>query len=243
MGRDHTILLHDKGSRERWTPLLTFLSNWGRPIRKEDGIELGRIEEAEYRLGFQLPQTLREWYLLSGYRSSEELTNVESLRLPEKLIVYDGALVFYDESQGTVSWGVREADIEMDDPPVVIEGDVANVMPTAGWLEQNKSLTGFLFQMEIKQTILSSKHSASGYCNEEAAEEIQRDVGPLGFPDWYWPVYPTRYLGSPDRLVELQGSGAVRIAARTEGELRKTLKSLPKVQWMRINNKYVGAVS
>ncbi len=128
----------------------------------------------------------------------------------------------------------------MDDPPVVIEGDEANVMPRSGWLEQNSSLTQFILQIETKQTISFAKHVASGYCNENAIEEVQREFKSLGFPDWYWPVYPTRNLGSPSLLVELQGSNHVHIAARAERELQKALKSLPTVRWTHINGKYAA---
>jgi hypothetical protein len=63
------------------------------------------VEAAEARLGFTFPEALRDYYLSVG---RHELNRVHNrLWSPEDIEVAGGRLVFMEENQGVVYWGVR----------------------------------------------------------------------------------------------------------------------------------------
>jgi hypothetical protein len=252
MDRDNYTAQLGADQQRRWSRVLAFLDEWDRPLRRGDGLPLAQVEAAERSLGVRLPAALREWYLLSGKRSSDEEIVGETLRAPEDLVLYGGALVFYDEPQGTVRWGILEADLALDDPPVVIEG-MEEGYPGPVWSAQNRSLTEFIFQMEVMYTILFAELSAIGYCDKAGADMVMQQFQSLGLPDWYWPEYPTRLLSGPDLLVELVGSGedrpgsihihtaaSVHICSRSEPVLQDAIRRLHMVQWRWIKGKDIG---
>lgn len=73
------------------------------------------VEAAEARLGFAIPDALRDYYLSVG---RHELNRVHNrLRSPNDLEVANGRLVFLEENQCVVYWGVRRRTTAAD--PVV----------------------------------------------------------------------------------------------------------------------------
>jgi hypothetical protein len=72
-------------------------SSYGYPRRE--------IEAAETRLGFGIPATLRDYYLSVG---RHELNRVHNrLWSPDELEMHDRRLVFQEENQCVMYWGVR----------------------------------------------------------------------------------------------------------------------------------------
>ena len=79
------------------------------------GYPLRAIEAAEARLGFAIPEALRDYYLSVG---RHELNRVHNrLWSPDDLEVSHGRLVFLEENQCVVYWGVRSRTTAAD--PVV----------------------------------------------------------------------------------------------------------------------------
>jgi|SRR5262245_10588188 len=73
------------------------------------------VKAAEARLGFTVPEALRDYYLSVG---RHELNRVHNrLWSPDDLEVAGGRLVFLEENQGVVYWGVRRRTTAAD--PVV----------------------------------------------------------------------------------------------------------------------------
>jgi hypothetical protein len=69
------------------------------------GFPLRAVEAAEARLGFGIPEALRDYYLSVG---RHELNRVHNrLWPPERLEVSRGRLVFLEENQCAAYWGVR----------------------------------------------------------------------------------------------------------------------------------------
>ncbi|MFD7830939.1 SMI1/KNR4 family protein [Kitasatospora sp. NPDC059803] len=102
-----------------------FAAYWGEPLRPDDGFTDAELDAAEGRLGLRLPAALREAYRLFGRR--EDLTgNHNRLLAPEELFVLEGALVYQEENQACVHWGVLLADLDQDDPPTVGRLDLAD---------------------------------------------------------------------------------------------------------------------
>lgn len=118
------------------------------PLTSEDGTPEEEIIKAESRLGFRLPQTLREFYLLAGRR--EDISQrFDHLSNPEELSVQADALVFYAENQGVVLWGIHVNEIEKNNPPVV----VAVYDDVLEWGPDSEQLSDFLLWMLYRQAI------------------------------------------------------------------------------------------
>ncbi len=93
---------------------------------------------AEGRLGLRLPVALRAYYRLAGEAEINTLHN--QLLPPEDLEVQEGHLLFMDENQGVVSWGVRVKDLGAPDPVV----QQRNNTPPCRWFSERKRFTAFL---------------------------------------------------------------------------------------------------
>ncbi|KAA2242770.1 SMI1/KNR4 family protein [Chitinophaga agrisoli] len=91
---------------------------YGIPEDENFGLKESEIVALEKRLNIELPATLRAYYLSLG--SHESLNNAHNrlLRCEEVWISQDGYLMFYEENQGVVSWGVKKENF-MDPDPLV----------------------------------------------------------------------------------------------------------------------------
>jgi hypothetical protein len=89
----------------------------GRELTPADAISEDRISAAERALGLRLPQSLREYYLVAG--RLDELNKVHNrLDEPENIETIDGHLVFMEENQVVVLWGIKTHDLDQSDPEV-----------------------------------------------------------------------------------------------------------------------------
>lgn len=114
----------------------------GRPLDARDGISLRRVRAAERRLGFPLPAMLRAFYRLAG-RNGALCRAHHRFRRPEELSVDEGYLVFLEENQEVVSWGIRLAEVGVENPIVWQR----NNTPPAAWYSERKRFTTFLRSM------------------------------------------------------------------------------------------------
>jgi hypothetical protein len=89
---------------------------FGRPLVIKDSVTEPRLRKAERRLGSALPQALREFYRVAGAASETRGHNL--LFRPEDLVVERGYLVFMQENQAVVDWGIPRRFLETPDPPV-----------------------------------------------------------------------------------------------------------------------------
>lgn len=73
----------------------------------------------EARLNIQLPKMLREYYLTLGRQENLNYSHNRLLK-PDKEIGFssDRHLIFYEENQVVVFWGIRKDDLSLDNPPV-----------------------------------------------------------------------------------------------------------------------------
>lgn len=102
----HTACGERGDHRRGWEFVRAVAAAFGRPLIKGDGVDGGRLQAAEDRIGILLPAALREAYLLFGRR--RDLTAAQDrLVLPEQLRTdADGVLVFRLEAQYCAWWGV-----------------------------------------------------------------------------------------------------------------------------------------
>lgn len=113
---------------------------FGRPIEPRDATSEARVRRAEKRLGFSLPSALRDYLRLAG----EAKENREHNRLlsPEALVVEDGYLVFMEENQSVVDWGIPLALAGKADPEVWqrVNGDAPE------WYSENMTFSDFILE-------------------------------------------------------------------------------------------------
>src|SRR5687767_13325537 len=88
-----------------------------RELTPEDGVSVDQIEAAEQKLGLRLPQSLREYYRVAGNLDELNRNHNRLLRFDE-LEVEDDYLIFMEENQVVVLWGVKTANLSEDDPEV-----------------------------------------------------------------------------------------------------------------------------
>ena len=121
-----------------------------RPLMPEDGQTEASISVAEASLGLRLPAVLREYYLLAG-RFDRFNRAHNQLRRPEEWSVDGGKLVFLEENQCVVFWGV-EAGTSPDDDPPVYQAENVRGRPTEWYLE-HKRCSEFLIVMLHLQAV------------------------------------------------------------------------------------------
>jgi hypothetical protein len=118
------------------------------PLTSDDGQSETSISDAEARLGMRLPVVLREYYLLAGRFDRFNRVHNQLLR-PEGWFVDGGKLVFLEENQGVVFWGVESGTSPDDDPPVY-QGPNVRGRPTEWYLEHERCSEFLLVTLHLQ---------------------------------------------------------------------------------------------
>lgn len=89
----------------------------GFPLSKRDRIPAAQLTKAQSKLGICLPQALRDYYLIAG---REMVLNHSFNRLcsPGEWEIHSGKLIFMEENQTVVVWGVPVTKQVSQDPLV-----------------------------------------------------------------------------------------------------------------------------
>ncbi len=112
-----------------------------RPWTSEDGIKENEIDQSESKLGLKLPSVMRDIYACIG-NSKELLSSHNRFFSPEKLEIENGYLIFMEENQSVVSWGIKLSEIANQNPIVWQRNNTENV-----WYSEEKTLTELLSSM------------------------------------------------------------------------------------------------
>jgi hypothetical protein len=104
----------NNGFQDEYRSLFTHL---GYRLTEKEGFDEARIGSAESKLGVQLPQALRDYYLVAGRerRLNHSFNRFCSL---DDLEIHSGKLIFLVENQAVVLWGVTVGPDAGDDPAV-----------------------------------------------------------------------------------------------------------------------------
>jgi hypothetical protein len=87
------------------------------PENENHGFPESDIVALEKQLNIVLPAKLREYYLTLG--KHEAINNsYNRLLQPAQIELSDEYLIFYEENQGVVNWGIKKEDLLQPDPPV-----------------------------------------------------------------------------------------------------------------------------
>lgn len=129
-------------------------------------VKTGRPARDGYRILFRLTEALPEppW---------------RELVAENDLVVKDGKLVFYVENQGVCEWAIE---LGVDDPPVLVRSNA----PSDPWLQDAPTLSGFLIQAVLFETVLcAAPFSASSDGADAAAlRKLKRHAKPIALPPW-----------------------------------------------------------
>jgi hypothetical protein len=88
------------------------------PEEESSGFSETEIAAVEQSLNIKLPAVLREYYLIIG--KNEKVNDSHNKLLGPDTIYFteDRYLVFYEENQGVVQWGIKESDLSIGNPSV-----------------------------------------------------------------------------------------------------------------------------
>jgi hypothetical protein len=119
-----------------------------RPLTPEDGQPETSLSEAEASLGLRTPSVLREYYRLAGRFDRFNCAH-NRLRGPEEWSVDGGKLVFLEENQCVVVWGVEASPSPEEDPPVY-QGPIARGQATEWYLEHEHCSEFLLVMLHLQ---------------------------------------------------------------------------------------------
>src|SRR5262249_37596050 len=106
----------DLARSPRWRGVVSFIQNWVGPLDANQGIATHQLDAILHEKGLKLPTAIRDWYLLAAKWNQGGL-NVWIP--PQELTVGEGIVWILTDTEGINHWGVRVADVEVEDPPVV----------------------------------------------------------------------------------------------------------------------------
>ncbi len=159
-----------------------------------------------------LPLAMHEWYGAIG-RRDDVWSRQDVLIQPDKLALAEGVLEFYVENQGVTSWGVREAELAVDDPPVVVRDEENK------WVVQSPQFSEFVLHM-LAFSIQFGKHPAQihGYAHPPCVQRLETSLPKLGFPEFIWTR--SRLFGFQDLVVSIDATDHVSASARSLEAIR-----------------------
>lgn len=88
----------------------------GRALTKQDGAKPASLAACEKRLKLKLPRAINVYYQIAGNLPLNTEHNI--LYAPKDLIKRDGKLVFMEENQAVVFWGLDLNALNQPDPEV-----------------------------------------------------------------------------------------------------------------------------
>ena len=112
-----------------------------RKLTPADGTEAKKIGAAELRLRLKLPPALRAYYEIAG--GLELNTRHNRLYAPQDLIVESGKLVFMEENQAVVFWGMDLRSLKQPDPEVFQAANAKELI----WYSEELNFSDWIIKM------------------------------------------------------------------------------------------------
>ncbi|WPV65340.1 hypothetical protein [Chitinophaga sp. LS1] len=116
-------------------------------IEKQErfGFEVGEIEQP-------LPLVLKEYYLTLGKHDAVNYSHNRLLKPDQIGFSQDEYLIFYEENQGVVFWGIKQSDLALPNPPVY--GNYSGDEMNPDWHQECATTDGFLLLMAVYNGVL-----------------------------------------------------------------------------------------
>ncbi len=124
---------------ERWY-VEQFRNRLSEPLANADAIADGEIDGG--LRGQSIPAAMRAYYRVAGNHWLN--TNHNRLRPLSELETIDDHLVFMDENQDVVQWGLRVADLTVEDP-IVYQGQYCD--ERYEWYSESHTFSRFMIAM------------------------------------------------------------------------------------------------
>ena len=118
-----------------------FIEMLGSGPEAADGLGEEAVEAKLSQRGLHVPTALFDYYAVAGFHWIN--TKQNHLRPIDELDWYEDWLVFMDDEQGIVSWGIHRQDLSSPDP-VVWQGVLGEEID---WFQENSTLSRFLMEM------------------------------------------------------------------------------------------------
>jgi len=208
-----------------------FAAAWGEPLVEHAASLTAELARAEETLGCSLPAALLEVYALVGSRP-DLVANQDPLLPPHEMFVHDecgGVLVFRSENQGCAFWGVRLADLDQDDPPVIVQA-------RHGWVPFMDRVSLACVELVLSEALFGGGGQLYNACElsadllREVPEQFQR-VSLPGYPMWTAPEdFPVRWFSAPGKLLRQDGLGVhswLHVRGRTRTDLDAICATVP----------------
>lgn len=96
---------------------VSLFKSFGYPLRPSHALPASVISKAENRLGIKVPPALRDYYLIAGRERRFNQCHSHLLP-PSEWRLEKNLLLFLEENQWVVFWGVSIANPQTKDPPV-----------------------------------------------------------------------------------------------------------------------------
>jgi hypothetical protein len=195
-----------------------------RPLTPEDGQPEAVLSEAEARLGLRTPSVLREYYRLAG-RFDRFNQAHNRFRGPDEWSVDGGKLVFLDENQCVVVWGVEASTSPEDDPPVY-QGPTVRDQPTEWYLEHERCSEFLLVMLHLQAVWGGYDHLDGSDVPPAALVEFLKGwsfAGRIGQLRAY------NREGGAACVIEDQGSQQLYVGGRTEREFERIVAELEAI--------------
>ena len=120
------------------TALLAILE---RRLKPADGLASGFATAAERKLKLKIPTALREYYAVAGRLPLNKEHN--RLYSPGKLKILAGKLVFMEENQNVVFWGMDLGSLRESDPEVFQANNEESIV----WHSEGLAFSDFIIKM------------------------------------------------------------------------------------------------
>ncbi|MFE6665979.1 SMI1/KNR4 family protein [Streptomyces sp. NPDC057697] len=203
-----------------WRFIRAFARDWsGRPLDEADGHTPAELDAAQARLGLPLPAALRDAHQLLGRRP--DLTDNQDTLLAPRDLYLDadrGVLVFRVENQSCAYWGIRVADLDQEDPPVVVRADL--VHPTADdWVPWLGRVSVAFVEIVLSEA-LCADDDLMGWVSPDDESGLPEDIAAtflrLPFPEYPIGQQPGSRWYAHDEIVLRDDHGTAMFRARTE---------------------------
>ena len=118
-----------------------FREIFGSELEPADGLGEESVQVRLAQRDLRIPQALFDYYSVAGYHWVNKKQN--RLRPLEELDWYRDWLIFMDDDQGLVSWGIQRQDLSSSDP-VVWQGILGEEID---WFQEDLTLSEFFIEM------------------------------------------------------------------------------------------------
>jgi hypothetical protein len=150
------------------------------PENENFGFSSSEIDKLEKQLGIVLPAKLREYYLTLGKHQAINYSHNRLLQPGGEIdFSQDDYLIFYEENQAVVSWGIKKEDLLNPNPPVYgnyssdeLNPDWHLEFPTDGCLLMLAVYNGVLGGLKYNANCLESIKPEAVSCIKDNWKEL-----------------------------------------------------------------------